>query len=523
MSSHLQNPSSSKRSRSAGVESGQSSASSATESPWRGGQGTALRAVYESAQPFPHLRLRDVFPTEMARGARAEIQAGALPWTSRRNDLYSFSQSPSLASNVPTGSCLAKLRDEIYSESFRQWVSVLTGVGPLAATVDASAALYSRGDHLLCHDDDLAGRAVAFIVYLTHDGWCPTDGGALALYQCDEKSGSPTVVASALGAHFNSMTLFAVTPISFHAVQEVRGSDARISISGWFHAATQPRTPVAHPVKKIWAQAQPPAALLPGDGADFTVCGLSSWVHSRYRSDKARLSIARAFVESGGSLQLGSFLSPGPLRKLHAALTARSWRSLGPPSERNFRVCMMTGQDEPSTRRAGTEPDAVDAVFAMFSSLEFLEFVKFIADGIGEDLSGEVSASVVAFSSGDYSLITDETYKRSMKISKAMRAGVDAAISKDSEAPSADAATDCGVIEMSLCVLAQGAEDRWPDDAGGASTYLTADEEIACFAPQGNCLSIALRAPGVYSFTKYVSAQAPETLFRIDLCFQLKN
>ena len=72
---------------------------------------------------------------------------------------------------------------------------------------------------------------------------------------------------------------------------------------------------------------------------------------------------------------------------------------------------------------------------------------------------------------------------------------------------------------MSLCVMS--GSETWPDTAGGAITYLTADEEVACFSPKGNSLSIAFRPPGVYSFTKFVSADAPETLFRIDISAKL--
>lgn len=39
-------------------------------------------------------------------------------------------------------------------------------------------------DVLLCHDDELEGRRVAFIFYLLPP-WNPSDGGALDLYSTD--------------------------------------------------------------------------------------------------------------------------------------------------------------------------------------------------------------------------------------------------------------------------------------------------------------------------------------------------
>ena len=43
-------------------------------------------------------------------------------------------------------------------------------------------AKYSRGDYLLCHDDELEGRRIAFILYLVPEDWGPADGGGLQLF-----------------------------------------------------------------------------------------------------------------------------------------------------------------------------------------------------------------------------------------------------------------------------------------------------------------------------------------------------
>lgn len=42
-------------------------------------------------------------------------------------------------------------------------------------------AEYRGTDHLLCHDDELEGRRVAFIIYLAPD-WSEVDGGSLDLF-----------------------------------------------------------------------------------------------------------------------------------------------------------------------------------------------------------------------------------------------------------------------------------------------------------------------------------------------------
>ena len=181
---------------------------------------TALRAEFDRSTPFPHLRVPGVFDADLLAHARSELDSGALEWTQRNNDLFRFSQSDSLDKCAPPDSALARVCAGLYAPSFRAWVTAVTGVGELDETLDISAARYTRGDHLLCHDDDLSGRAVAFILYLTPDAWEPAHGGALDLFASDA-GGAPTRVVTRCAASFNSLTLFAVSPRSFHAVQEI--------------------------------------------------------------------------------------------------------------------------------------------------------------------------------------------------------------------------------------------------------------------------------------------------------------
>lgn len=80
------------------------------------------------------------------------------------------------------------LRDALYSENVRRFISAVTGCGGLTDRVDMAASAYAQGSHLLCHDDVIGTRAVSFIIYLTEPGWTAEDGGALELYALTEES-----------------------------------------------------------------------------------------------------------------------------------------------------------------------------------------------------------------------------------------------------------------------------------------------------------------------------------------------
>ena len=72
-------------------------------------------------------------------------------------------------------------------------------------------------DVLLCHDDELEGRRVAYILYLVDEDWNSEDGGGLDLFNVDS-NGQPDKITATVQPEWNSLAFFAVTPTSFHQV-----------------------------------------------------------------------------------------------------------------------------------------------------------------------------------------------------------------------------------------------------------------------------------------------------------------
>lgn len=72
----------------------------------------------------------------------------------------------------------------MYSEDFRKALQLITGVElfSLSADVALTANIYENTDRLLCHDDELEGRRIAFILYLVPKDWSIQDGGHLDLF-----------------------------------------------------------------------------------------------------------------------------------------------------------------------------------------------------------------------------------------------------------------------------------------------------------------------------------------------------
>ena len=147
---------------------------------------------------------------------------------------------------------LLSLRNALYSPEFRSFLRTVTGCGPLSGTKqDMSVNTYTKGCHLLNHDDVIGSRRVSYILYMPlphYQFWQKDWGGALELYPVKEgKEGvlePESLPVKSIPPSWNQFIFFEVQPgRSFHSVEEVvvggEGEDGRerLSISGWFHAA----------------------------------------------------------------------------------------------------------------------------------------------------------------------------------------------------------------------------------------------------------------------------------------------
>lgn len=195
---------------------------------------------------------------------RDEIRAN-VSFTPKETDIYKIHQSGDLANldglddqalaKLPS---LLQLRDALYSQPFRRYVSAITGCGPLSGRkTDMAINVYTPGCYLLCHDDVIGSRKVSYILYLTDPDtpWQPSWGGALRLYPVTDRVGPSGEEAKTPSPDFtkvippawNQLSFFAVQPgESFHDVEEVYraaskaeldsdGGRIRMAISGWFH------------------------------------------------------------------------------------------------------------------------------------------------------------------------------------------------------------------------------------------------------------------------------------------------
>ena len=222
---------------------------------------------YLSSKPYPHARIENMFEIDFLTACKEQIKQNSKV-NFKETDLFRVYQSVDLANLVPGSEdsqqmpSVMQLRQVLYSQEWRAYMERLTQLPPgtLSNQVDCACNCHAPGCHLLCHDDVIGTRKISYILYLTEPDWREDEGGALELYDSyvpkengvatnrttskmeDFARREPeTCPSKTMLPLFNSMAFFVVEPgVSFHAVQEVLGDRPRLSVQGWYHAASVP-------------------------------------------------------------------------------------------------------------------------------------------------------------------------------------------------------------------------------------------------------------------------------------------
>lgn len=415
----------------------------------------SVKKEYVQSRPFPYGHIPNVFKTSYLEQVIAEIKDNSVV-NFKESDLFKVYQSIDLAnldSKEAKMPAVMQLRSILYSAEWRSWMEAMNNLeaGTLSDQVDCACNCHLAGCHLLCHDDVIGTRKISYIIYLTETepAWNASEGGALELYDSiavsrtvghdadeltsdtkntndnDGKSTDTrllripkTTPCKTILPIFNHMAFFVVEPgRSFHAVQEVLGSRPRLSLQGWYHAATAPANIQDATLQRLKSYQGERAVKEEDTEGEYTPflydmeASASESVHTLSANDRAYLntflqltyltdeSIAeiRLRFEQDSSVQLRNFLSEEWVKKIHAAATAAdanignnktidptspdyytvgvtpSWRPVGPPHKQRF---LEFALPENADVAAGTPPTSVTSDDASDSTGAILHEIK---------------------------------------------------------------------------------------------------------------------------------------------------
>lgn len=309
-------------------------------------------------------------------------------YTRKSLDLYQFEKSEDLCH--ATGKHIQML-NRAFRQDLASWMSRNTDI-ELNKKLMMSSARYYNTDRLLCHDDNMGDRRIAYILYLTND-WSEEDGGALDLFDTDER-GSPGKVVKSLIPEFNSFVFFEVVDNSYHQVAEVLTEDkCRWSINGWFYG------PLKENLRKSLRYKSAEALVRPNS----TEVDLRSWISDDYLVPSVMEQIHED-IEMSSYMFLKDFLKESAYRQIANDLTSRdiNWRMVGPADIRRYELA-----DEQSL------PKSLKDFCDLFKSISFFQLLKKYT---GLDLTPEktkepmMTLELQRWSSGCYTLL----YNRSL-------------------------------------------------------------------------------------------------------------
>ncbi|KOC66491.1 2-oxoglutarate and iron-dependent oxygenase domain-containing protein 1 [Habropoda laboriosa] len=318
-----------------------------------------------------------------------EIKNELLDVKSRRNsiDLYQFEQTSDLAS-IDTENL--KLLYETFQTDLATWMQRNTKI-ELNKKISMSSSCYYDTDYLLCHDDNMGDRRIAFILYLSKN-WTTKDGGALDLFDTDE-NGLPRNVVKSLIPEYNSLVFFEVVDNSYHQVAEITSSGkSRWSINGWFHG------PLRESSKPPRPEIEPNYIQPTGDRIN-----LNNWVTECYLFPGIVKEIQQDMEQESFAF-LSNFLKDDIYEKLATDLMSDTivWQKIGPADTRNYEVA-----------QEGTLPELLKNFYNMFKSISMFQLLKDYTEldlvPEKETMNPKMVIELQRWSSGCYTLICDKS------------------------------------------------------------------------------------------------------------------
>ncbi|KAG8200576.1 hypothetical protein JTE90_000647 [Oedothorax gibbosus] len=367
------------------------------------------------------------------------------------SDLYQFKQSQDLATS--TLPCISKFKKLLYGKCL-EWMKKVTKI-ELTEKVDISCSCYTFTDHLLCHDDELEGRRIAYIYYLVPE-WEEKDGGTLDLF--NTVKGEPSEICTSLVPAWNNLIFFEVSPVSFHQVSEVLAYKTRTSISGWFYGP--PLKPNTHTIEKI--EFMPPTTI-PVD--------IKQWINPQYLEAETQLTIRDSFEETS-EIELADFLQKEKYEEICQALSENSeWKRIGPVSQRNYEEI----PDSPFIAPIIKECQALftsEPFLLIASNLTGLRLHPASAEHSDAKM-GEVSSSLRSWKQGSYTLLNDQSF------------------------------LNFAVLNATLCFNCPD----WEVEYGGYTSYVVKEEkeELLRVDPKPNSLALVYITEETTNFVKYIN------------------
>lgn len=187
----------------------------------------SLKKQFLNAKNFEHLSIDGLFIDEKINELFDELEK--LDYYKESSDLYEFFRTVDFK-NINNKKIL-QFRNLLLSKDFTNFISKVCDLNISKDNIDIHSLKLMKTNYLLCHDDRVDTRKIAFV--LNFSDFDDGDGGSLDLF--DVKEDKANKIFESVVPKFNRFNLFKVSNKSFHQISEVETSKTRITIGGWFY------------------------------------------------------------------------------------------------------------------------------------------------------------------------------------------------------------------------------------------------------------------------------------------------
>lgn len=456
------------------------------------------------AKPFKLCHVEELascVPEGFFHQMRSELQE--LGYIAQDSDLFAYSQAKCdlLSATLPAvKSAVTFLKGPV-----RRWLAKLTGI-ELNDTMTLTSSLYEKGNYLLCHDDEVRDRRIAFIWYIMEPGWTAADGGQLQVFDTNAV-GEPTEVVRSFVPNENSFAFFPISPRSYHQVSEVLTDKKRFSINGWFHGE-----PLSVPERSRLVLRP-----IPVKPSHVDEKGVTEWINNIYIDPDVQQDVRDTFCEQS-EIELQDFLAPEKYQLIVNELKSadsETWRRMGPPTKQNYEKffpCTGNYEKYPGLHHC-LQLFRSEAMFLILSQLTGLKLHPLAEPDF---TSATVSTETSSGEGAGCSSKPEEPPEKTRKIDTEVANGGDGCQpsmtctgSLRSWKPGCYTLVhnEMDETEVSLDLLFSVCPTEVEEGGGGYTAYLDKEEgeELMRIVPEANCVSLVYKTAGTVSFKKYVS------------------
>ncbi|VDN05176.1 unnamed protein product [Thelazia callipaeda] len=428
------------------------------------------------SDPFPYFSLPNFLTNQQfVTNLRQELEQ--VQYNRRENDLFSLYQTDDLKNFDRDKFPLLTRFRELFCTDVLQWLRNISSVN-LTDDVAITSSKYCYTDLLLPHDDRCEKRKFAFIFYLTPN-WKETDGGQLVLFNSNDKS-NPTSVGRIVTPAENMLTIFEVSPRSWHMVTEVRCQQERLSLHGWFHHDVNDDAShfnLDHIEKLVKPH------------LDITYNEVLEWINEDYIAPNQQQDI-RSFFKSNSEISLAGFISENKLGSLLHELDNADFKIVGPVNKKKLEILQETVLPKDSSLSCLLRLMQSQAMALLISQWTGLPLYP-IENEVTTEQGIRCNTLVYRICEGYYTMVDDQVIDEMEQLGYGLN------------------------FKLILCA------NEWNEEHGGFISYIAKEleDEVTRFVPANNHAALVLIEPGIYPFIKYVNCKAKQKCYYMIDCY----